>query len=178
MMPAEPITAACGAALLTAALVRRGVLRRSVVRRLESALRDPDPAVRAAAVQTAGEGGVGRNAGLLLAATEREADIWVRQVIAQTVQRHQWEPAATRALVELRIWAKRELNWGRIAPAEPATLIQVPPIPTMPKRPWRPVLPVEQPDRAAASPRSGREATRELGTLWLPTAAASPSEAL
>ena len=112
--------AAIGGALLTAGVARQTLVRRSIGRALREALRDPEPQVRAAAVQTAGENGIGRNARLLLAVASTEQDIWVRQVIAQTVHRHLWEPPTARALVDLRIWARKELIWGQLeTPALP-----------------------------------------------------------
>lgn len=119
LLEAEPIAGAVGGALLTGALTRQLFGRRSASRRLRGALRDADPAVRAAAAEAAGESGVTRNAALLLSAADLERDVWVRQVIAQTVQRHLWEPPTSRAMIELRIWAKRELNWARFDPIEP-----------------------------------------------------------
>jgi HEAT repeats len=119
LLEAEPIAGAVGGVLLTGALTRQLLGRRSAARRLRGALRDADPAVRAAAAEAAGESGVTRNAALLLAAADLEQDVWVRQVIAQTVQRHLWEPPTSRAMIELRIWAKRELNWARFDPIEP-----------------------------------------------------------
>lgn len=118
-LDAEPIAGAVGGVLLTGALARQALGRRAVVRRLRTALRDPDPAVRAAAAQAAGESGVTRNAALLLATAEAESDVWVRQVIAQTVQRHLWEPPTTQTMIDLRIWAKQELNWARFDPIDP-----------------------------------------------------------
>lgn len=118
-LEAAPISGALGGALLTGAVARQALGRRSALRRLRAALGDPDPAVRAAAAQAAGESGVTRNAALLLAAGEREQDVWVRQVIAQTVQRHLWEPPTTQSMIDLRIWAKRELNWARFDPIDP-----------------------------------------------------------
>lgn len=119
LVEAEPIAGVVGGVLLTGALTRQALGRRAAGRRLRSALRDPDPAVRAAAAEAAGESGVTRNAALLLAAADPEKDVWVRQVIAQTVQQHLWEPPTSRAMIELRIWAKRELNWARFDPIEP-----------------------------------------------------------
>jgi HEAT repeat protein len=119
LLEAEPIAGAVGGALLTGAFTRQLLGRRSAARRLRRALRDPDPAERAAAAEAAGESGVTRNAALLLAAADLEKDVWVRQVIAQTVQRHLWEPPTSRAMIDLRIWAKRELNWARFDPIEP-----------------------------------------------------------
>ena len=118
-LEAEPIAGAIGGALLTGSIARQALARRAVVRRLRAALRDLDPAVRAAAAEAAGESGVTRNAALLLGAAGAEKDLWVRQVIAQTVQRHLWEPPTSQTMIDLRIWAKQELNWGRLSPIEP-----------------------------------------------------------
>ena len=117
-MSPEPVALAVGGSLVAVAAVRGALTRIGVRRQLRVALVAPDPAARVAAVQTAGENGVGRNARLLLAVAESEEDIWVRQALAQTVIRHRWEPACTVALVRLRVWAKQELLWGRLeAPA-------------------------------------------------------------
>jgi hypothetical protein len=114
-MSAEQIAAAAvGGALVTAGIARQGLVRRAAGRALRVALRDPEPLVRAAAVQTAGESGIGRNARLLLAVAKEEQDIWVRQVIAETVNRHLWEPPTAKALVELRIWAKQQVMSGQV----------------------------------------------------------------
>ncbi|MEY9861914.1 hypothetical protein ABH935_007557 [Catenulispora sp. GAS73] len=113
-MSPEPVALAIGGSLVAAAAVRSAVTRIGVRRQLRVALVAPDPAARVAAVQTAGENGVGRNARLLLEIAEAEEDIWVRQALAQTVMRHRWEPACTVALVRLRVWAKQELLWGRL----------------------------------------------------------------
>jgi hypothetical protein len=113
-MSPEPVALAVGGTLVAVAAVRSALTRVGVRRQLRVALVAPDPAARVAAVQTAGENGVGRNARLLLEIAEAEEDIWVRQALAQTVMRHRWEPACTVALVRLRVWAKQELLWGRL----------------------------------------------------------------
>ncbi|WP_194894033.1 hypothetical protein [Catenulispora pinisilvae] len=113
-MSPEPVALAVGGSLVAVAAVRGVLTRIGVRRQLRVALVDADPAARVAAVQTAGENGVGRNARLLLEIAEAEEDIWVRQALAQTVMRHRWEPACTVALVRLRVWAKQELLWGRL----------------------------------------------------------------
>ncbi|GAA2029611.1 hypothetical protein GCM10009839_31500 [Catenulispora yoronensis] len=119
-MSAEPVVFAVGGSLVAVAAVRSALMRAAVRRQLRTALNAVEPAARVAAVQTAGENGVGRNARLLLAVAEAEEDIWVRQALAQTVIRHRWEPAATETLVRLRIWAKQELLWGQLeAPVVP-----------------------------------------------------------
>ncbi|GAA1970050.1 hypothetical protein [Catenulispora subtropica] len=113
-MSPEPVALAVGGSLIAAAAVRGTLMRAGVRRQLRNALHAAEPAARVAAVQTAGENGVGRNARLLLTVAESEEDIWVRQALAQTVIRHRWEPACTETLVRLRIWAKQELLWGRL----------------------------------------------------------------
>ncbi|MBS2539908.1 hypothetical protein KGQ20_44915 [Catenulispora sp. NF23] len=113
-MSPEPVALAVGGSLVAVAAVRGVLTRVGVRRQLRVALVAADPAARVAAVQTAGENGVGRNARLLLEIAEAEEDIWVRQALAQTVMRHRWEPACTVALVRLRVWAKQELLWGRL----------------------------------------------------------------
>jgi hypothetical protein len=118
LLEPQPIAGALGGALLTGAITRQVFGRRAAARRLRAALRDGDPAVRAAAAEAAGESGVTKNAALLLATADLEQDVWVRQVIAQTVQRHLWEPPTSRSMIELRIWAKRELDWARFEPIE------------------------------------------------------------
>ena len=126
LLDAEPIAGVVGGALLTGALTRQALGRRSAARRLRAALRDPEAAVRAAAAEAAGESGVTKNAALLLAAADQEEDVWVRQVIAQTVQRHLWEPPTSKAMIELRLWAKRELDWTRLEPIEASAREQNP----------------------------------------------------
>lgn len=113
-MSPEPVALAVGGSLVALAAARSALIRIGVRRQLRVALVARDPAARVAAVQTAGENGVGRNARLLLEIAEAEEDIWVRQALAQTVMRHRWEPACTVALVRLRVWAKQELLWGRL----------------------------------------------------------------
>ena len=113
-MSPEPVALAIGSSLVAIGAVRSALTRVAVRRQLRVALVAPDPAARVAAVQTAGENGIGRNARLLLEIAEAEEDIWVRQALAQTVMRHRWEPACTVALVRLRVWAKQELLWGRL----------------------------------------------------------------
>lgn len=116
-MSPEPIAAVLGSALIGVAAARFTWQRATIRRQLREALNDPVPSARVAAIQTAGENGVGRNARMLLVVAAEEEDIWVRQVLAQTVVRHRWEPAVTEALVELRIWAKQELMWGQLESA-------------------------------------------------------------
>jgi hypothetical protein len=113
-MSPEPVALVIGESLVAVGAFRSVLTRIGVRRQLRVALVAPDPAARVAAVQTAGENGVGRNARLLLEIAEAEEDIWVRQALAQTVMRHRWEPACTVALVRLRVWAKQELLWGRL----------------------------------------------------------------
>jgi len=138
LLDAEPIAGVVGGALLTGALTRQAFGRRAAARRLRAALRDPEAAVRAAAAEAAGESGVTKNAALLLAAADLEKDVWVRQVIAQTVQRHLWEPPTSKAMIELRLWAKRELDWTRLEPIEASEREQNPRITAAPAPPPEP----------------------------------------
>jgi len=77
--------------------VRRGVA---------SGLRDPDAAVRTAAVHQAAEMGLASTASALLRAVRAESDPGVLASVVRTVASRQWEPASTAGIVELRLWAR------------------------------------------------------------------------
>jgi carbamoyl-phosphate synthase large subunit len=106
--------------------VRRGV---------NAALRDPDPAIRTAAVQQAAEIGLGSTAPALLRAVREETDASVLAAVVVAVATRQWEPASTARIVELRLWAKAyaekhpELRRGHLsrAPLLPGVAGAVPP---------------------------------------------------
>jgi hypothetical protein len=104
-------------ALGWATLSRR---RRAAKRVLRRALADPDGAVRRAAVVLAGDGGVSKNAAMLLALARHETDPAVRDALAETVARNLWEPASERRVVELRLWARQHLD-ARPSPANGTT---------------------------------------------------------
>lgn len=80
---------------------------RSVV---ASALRDPDPVVRARGVRQAGEVGLATMSRALLRLAQDEQSPAVLQALTRVVAERQWEPASSAALVELRLWAKAYLD--------------------------------------------------------------------
>jgi len=106
--------AAGGAGLLAVvtSLAWRGRARRAANRQLRLALLDPDPATRRAAVFLASERGLAPYADLLIERTQVEHDQAVLQALADSVARNQWEPADDRRLVDLRVWAQRQLATG------------------------------------------------------------------
>jgi hypothetical protein len=101
----EQIAVAAGVALLTAGILRMLYLRSRVGRTLATALRHPDPRVRAAAVRSAAENSVARHVHLLATVAQTETHAGVVRVLAQTICEHRWEPATSRTMVELRMWA-------------------------------------------------------------------------
>jgi carbamoyl-phosphate synthase large subunit len=74
------------------------------------ALLDSDEATRAAAIEVAGSGGIAHFAGVLLSRTREEPSQAVRDRIVDVVVKNQWEPASSREIVELRLWAQRQLD--------------------------------------------------------------------
>lgn len=101
------------------ALVLIGITWWAIVRRrragsalLREAVADADPEVRRAAVALIGKEGVRRHAGLLLDMTRHERDRTVLTAIAEAVSQNLWEPANNRPVVELRLWAQRQLRVG------------------------------------------------------------------
>lgn len=100
---------AAGTALLVLAAARAALRRRRAATALRRALRDEEPGRRAAAVRVATAQGMRRWAGEMLHLAHTERDPVVVAELLEAVRRHQWEPAATRPLVELRLWAEERL---------------------------------------------------------------------
>jgi len=101
----EQIVVIAGMALLVTVVLRMLYSRWRVRRTLAVALRHPDPRVRAAAVRSAAENSVARHVSLLATLAETETHAGVIRVLAETICEHQWEPATSRTMVELRMWA-------------------------------------------------------------------------
>jgi hypothetical protein len=113
-MPLVELTAlVLAAALLVAARRQRVKARRRKRLLLRRALASPDPAVRRAAVQVAGDEGLSRSADVFLDLLRRERDASVLATLAQVVVRNQWEPADAPTLLQLRLWAHRYLDAAR-----------------------------------------------------------------
>lgn len=119
-MPLLEITAlAVGATLLVVARRQRVQARRQGRRVLRQALASPDPAVRRAAIQVAGDGGLSRSADVFLALVEREDNPSVLLALARIVVRNQWESAGDPAVLRLRLWAHRYVDQTRPQQEEP-----------------------------------------------------------
>lgn len=116
--PVEVGIAAAGAALLGAAAAWRMTARRSARSAVASAVVSQNPASRLAALRIIAAEGLGPYADLLRerAAVERDPD--VRRVLAEVIARSQWEPSGDEALVELRLWAHRQLGDQTTPPGE------------------------------------------------------------
>src|SRR5579875_46406 len=95
-----------GVVLIAAGIGWRTVRFARIRQGIRSGLADPDPAVRIAAVRQAAELGLASTAPALLRAVRVETDPAVRAAVVECVAAHQWEPASTAAIVELRLWAK------------------------------------------------------------------------
>jgi hypothetical protein len=102
--------AAAGALLLVVASMWLVSSRRRGARALRRALADPDPAVRRAAIETAGAHGLGQFVDALTERTKKETSPTVRWVLAETVAGKKWEPTDSARMVALRLWARRELD--------------------------------------------------------------------
>ncbi|MCL6537216.1 MAG: ATP-grasp domain-containing protein [Acidothermus sp.] len=100
------IALALGVALIAAGVAWRMIRSARVRQGIRRGLADPDPAVRIAAVRQAAEIGLASTAPALLRAVRTETDPAVRAAVVDCVAAHQWEPASTAAIVELRLWAK------------------------------------------------------------------------
>jgi len=98
----------------------RTVDRRRTRRAVARGLADPDEGRRIAMIATITAQGVGAYAEPLLRLARRENEPAVRTALALAVARNQWEPAADRRLVALRVWAHEELH--RRTEAAPAPL--------------------------------------------------------
>ena len=99
-----------GAALFVVARRQRVQARRQGRRVLRQAFASPDPAVRRAAIQVAGDDGLARSADVFLALVDREKDPSVLLALARIVVRNRWEPAGDPAILRLRLWAHRYLD--------------------------------------------------------------------
>jgi carbamoyl-phosphate synthase large subunit len=101
-----PLLLSIGCALLAAALAWRTVRLFRIRRGVLAALTSDEPATRVAAVQEAGELGLATTAPALLRTVRAEQDPAVLAAVLRVVAGHQWEPASTGRVVELRLWAK------------------------------------------------------------------------
>jgi carbamoyl-phosphate synthase large subunit len=113
--PAEVGIAAAGAALLGAAVTWRTTARRGARTAIASALVSSNPASRMAALRTVAAEGIGPFAQILRQRAGVERDPEVRRLLAEVIAQSQWEPSADEALVELRLWAHRELGFAEAA---------------------------------------------------------------
>jgi predicted transcriptional regulator len=87
----------------------RTIARRRTRRTVVRGLADPDEGRRIAMIAAITAQGLGANAAALDRLARRENSPAVRQALALAVARNQWEPAADRRLVALRVWAHEEL---------------------------------------------------------------------
>lgn len=87
--------------------VRTRKYNRRVLRR---ALSSPEPSVRRAAVQVAGDHGLSGCVDLFLVMMVREKDPSVLLALARVVVRNQWAPANLPGLASLRLWAHHYLD--------------------------------------------------------------------
>lgn len=116
-----------GAALLLMARRQRVQALRQRRRVLRQAFASPDPGVRRAAIQVAGDEGLSRSADVFVDLLARERDPTVLLALARVVVRNQWEPARDPTMLRLRLWAHRYLDqirpkeqplFGAVRPAE------------------------------------------------------------
>ncbi|MGH9292908.1 MAG: ATP-grasp domain-containing protein [Acidimicrobiales bacterium] len=114
---AELGTAVAGAALVGAALTWRLTARRGARNAIRSALRSPERESRLAALHIIASEGVASYSSVLRERAGAETDPEIRRTLAEVVARAQWEPAADEALVELRLWAHRQLAKASDGPA-------------------------------------------------------------
>ncbi len=121
--PVDIGIAAAGAALLGAAVAWRTTARRGARSAMAHALVSPSPSARMAALRMVAAEGVAPFSHLLKERAAVEADPEVQHLLAEVIAQSQWEPSADEVLVELRLWAHRELEAATAAnpgrPAEP-----------------------------------------------------------
>lgn len=116
--PVEVGIAAAGAAMIGAAVAWRATARRGARSAVEAALVSPKSASRLAALRIIAAEGIAPYADALRDRVGVERDPEVRQALAEVIAQSQWEPAGDESLVELRLWAHRQL--GSEQPAAPA----------------------------------------------------------
>jgi hypothetical protein len=104
------ILTASGFGLVIAATAWRQTARRRRFRRLDTELDADDATRRTAAGELAVSYGLGPAARCLLPRVEHEHDTAVRSAIALAVAHRQWEPAGSRRVLALRMWAAAELE--------------------------------------------------------------------
>ncbi len=102
--------AVAGAALVGGAFTWRLTARRGARATVRSALANPNPDSRIAALHIVAAEGIAAYSDLLRQRAAVEANPQVRRTLAEVIARGQWEPAGDQALVELRLWAHRLLN--------------------------------------------------------------------
>lgn len=102
--------AVVGAALVGGAFTWRLTARRGARATVRSALANPNPDSRIAALHIVAAEGIAAYSDLLRQRAAVEANPQVRRTLAEVIARGQWEPAGDQALVELRLWAHRLLN--------------------------------------------------------------------
>ena len=110
MPSVEILVVGLGASLLLFGVGWWQASRRDAERMIRTALSDPDPATRVAAISLVGQRGLAPFARVLLERVWTETDPEVVWELVTCVARHQWEPLDTRALVELRMVAVRILQ--------------------------------------------------------------------
>jgi hypothetical protein len=109
----------------------RTIARRRTRRTVVRGLADPDEGRRIAMIAAITAQGLGANAAALDRLARRENSPAVRQALALAVARNQWEPAADRRLVALRVWAHEELAPLTLAPRLDAPVgipVLIPPV--------------------------------------------------
>ncbi len=108
--PIDVGLAAAGAALLGAAVAWRMTARRSARSAVASALVSPKASSRLAALRIVAAEGLAPYSDILRQRAGVERDPAVRRALAEVIARSQWEPSGDEALVELRLWAYRQLE--------------------------------------------------------------------
>lgn len=117
-----------GALLLVVAVLWRGRSRRRTGVGLTVALRDGDPARRAAAVRVATEQGLRAYAAVLAKLIDVERDPRVLAALAEGVLRNSWEPADRPAILRLRLWAHEAQARGTSSTGEDPVMTPTAPL--------------------------------------------------